>query len=162
MMSQIVLNQGAGLSADTWIEGLALFISALAFIGSIIALVQNRNMNITNLQARYFEEIFKEYVVKKIPDAVEKLCFEEGRLSPNYKELNNVMMDMICSAKYYAYAKHDFYSELKAKTQNLEDKLIIQAGKKLDEIDLQVKFVYEVHQDIMDIVTYINQNYHKF
>lgn len=161
-MMIVISGQALEFSADTWISLIALVISIISFVLSLIALYQNRNLNTTNLQATYFEGIFRKYILEIIPNAVEKLHFENGRLSVTYKELNNVMMDMIKSARYYAYAKHDFYKGLKDRVQTLEDKLIVQAGLEIQDVYEQSRFIYGVHEDIMSIITYINKNYHKF
>lgn len=150
------------VSADTKIAFIAVVISVISLIVSALSMKQSRNLNTTNLQAAYFEDTFKEFLLTRIPNAVSKLCFEKGKLSTSYKELNNVMMDMMQSAKYYDYAKHDFYIALKNMTQNLEDKLITQSSKVVEDRGLQVAFIDDVHKDIMDIIMYINKNYHKF
>ena len=141
---------------------LAFLASVIALIISVVSLIQNKKINTTNLQARYFEEIFKEYIVKRIPNAVSKIDFQEGRLNKKYKKLVDVMMDMVEHSKYYAYAKHEFYEELKIKTISLEDKLIECASEEIIDIIKQKTFLYSIHEDVMDIIKLINKNYHNF
>lgn len=43
----------------------ALIISIISVVFSIVALRIQKKLNTTNLQAIYYEEIFKEYLVKK-------------------------------------------------------------------------------------------------
>ena len=69
---------------------------------------------------------------------------------------------MICDAKYYAYAKHDFFIELKNATLNLDEKLVTAASKVEPDKDVQNEFIYSIHEDIMQIFKLINKNYHKF
>lgn len=147
---------------DTRIAAFALIISILSFILSAIALMQNNRINITNLQAEYFKEIFEKYIVDKIPSSASKLEFENGKLSKSYRKLNDVIMDMLADAKYYAYAKREFYLELKSMAQCLEDKLISMSGRQVNNTDEQAKFIYDIHCDIMKMIKYINENYHKF
>lgn len=163
MMQLFLLNQlVSNIGFDSIVAALALGVSVLSLGFSLLAFYQEKKMNITNLQAVYFSEIFREYIIEKIPDAVSLLHFEGYKLSSSYKNLNNIMMDMLKSAKYYAYAKHDFYITLKEKVQTLEDKLIICSSKEVKSKDEQMEFIYSVHQDVKKIVIYINQNYHKF
>lgn len=147
---------------DTVIAFLAMIIAAISLAVSLLAMRQNRKINTTNLEAKYFEEVFREYIVKTIPNCVSKLEFDEDRLNSVYKELNAIMMQMIRDSKYYAYAKRDFYLELQQMTMDLEDKLMECAAKKVSDRDEQVKFIYNVHEDIMEIIKYINKNYHDF
>lgn len=141
---------------------LAFVASIIAIVVSVISLLQNKALNNTNLQAKYFEKIFTEYFVNKIPNAVDEIKFENGKLSNNYKKLNDTMMNMINDSKYFAYAKHSFYIELKNKTIKLEDKLIEGAAKNWIDRDEQLKFIFEIHEDVMEIVKFINKNYHNF
>lgn len=144
------------------IAGLAFIASLVAIIISVISLRQNKSLNITNLQARYFERIFTEYFVDKIPNAVEKVKFENGMLNKKYKILNNTMMDMIGDSKYFAYAKPEFYLEMKKMTIDLEDKLIECASKNVSDKMDQERFIYKIHEEVMKIIKFINKNYHNF
>lgn len=149
-------------NAEVIIAGLALLVSLVAIVISVISLCQNKSLNTTNLQAKYFEKIFTDFFVDIIPDAVEDVKFENGKLNESYKKLNNAMMDMVDKSKYFAYAKHEFYIELKHMTISLEDKLIECASKVIQNRDEQVSFIYEIHEDVMDIIKLINKNYHNF
>lgn len=146
-----------------------LFISILAFLASLVAIIisvislhQNKKLNTTNLQARYFEKIFTLYVVERIPNDIEKVRFVNGKLHKDYKDINNTMMDMIEDSKYFAYAKHGFYIKLKQSTIALEDKLIECASDTILDMDQQLQFIYEIHEDIQAIIKLINKNYHSF
>lgn len=141
---------------------LALVVAFASFIVSLLSVLQNRKINTTNLEAKYFEETFRDYIVNRMPECVAKLQFIDGKLSGSYKELNNLMMEMIRDARYYAYAKRDFYLKLQEMTQNLEDRLMIQANECIINTDLQVEFIYSIHVDIMNIIKFINKNYHHF
>lgn len=147
---------------DTIIAFLAMIIAAISLAVSLLSMRQNRKINTTNLEATYFEEVFRKYIVKIIPDCVAKLEFEGNRLNGVYKELNDVMMQMIRDSRYYAYAKRDFYLDLQQMTMDLEDKMMECASKDVFDRDEQVKFIYGIHEDIMGIIKYINKNYHDF
>lgn len=161
-IAEKIAEQSAGGTIDTQIAFLALVVAAISLLVSIYAILQNRKINTTNLEAKYFEEVFREYSVNKIPDCVSKLEFENGKLNEEYRNLNHIMMEMIRKAKYYAYAKREFYLELQRKTMALEDKLMDKARDNVADIEEQAEFIYSVHMDIMDIIKYINKNYHDF
>lgn len=143
----------------------ALIVSILSaffsLIIGIITLQQNKKINTTNLEAKHFEEIFTKYIVKKIPDAVEEIEFVNNRLC-YYQNLVDIVLEMICDCKYYAYAKHDFYQGLRDKCIALEDKLLIRAGTNEEDVDKQCEFIYHIHEDLVDIIKLININYHNF
>lgn len=161
ILSQTV-EQGNLDRFDTGIAFGAMIIAAISLAVSVFAIYQNRKINTTNLEAKYFEEVFREYIVHVIPECVSKLSFEDDKLNNTYKELNSIMMEMIRDARYYAYAKRDFYLELQNKIMELDDTLVTKAGEVVTDKDAQVKFIYSVHTDIMEIIKYINKNYHDF
>lgn len=137
-------------------------ISALfTILLGIITLHQNKRINTTNLEAKHFEEIFTKYIVKQIPEAVEEIEFVNGSLR-YYQHLVDNLLDMICECKYYAYAKHDFYTALQQCCMDLEDKLLDQAQNKELNPDKQAEFIYHIHEDLEAIIKMINKNYHNF
>lgn len=156
-----VLNEIHGGISDYDI--IAIIISVISLIITILSLLMQRRQNITNLQAIYFEEIFKNYFMKKIPNKLRMLSFNKnGKLSKSYREIINVFLDMIIDSAYFAYAKKDFYDELKQMVTNLEDKLIAKANNAVLELEQQKDFIYSVHEDTKNIVKLVNKNYHKF
>ena len=156
-----VLNEIHGGISDYDI--IAIIISVISLIITILSLLMQRRQNITNLQAIYFEEIFKYYFMKKIPNKLRMLSFNKnGKLSKSYREIINVFLDMIIDSAYFAYAKKDFYDELKKMVTNLEDKLIAKANNAVLELEQQKDFIYSVHEDTKNIVKLVNKNYHKF
>ena len=104
-------------------------------------------------------EIFKNYFMKKIPNKLRMLSFNKnGKLSKSYREIINVFLDMIIDSAYFAYAKKDFYDELKKMVTNLEDKLIAKANNAVLELEQQKDFIYSVQEDTKNIVKLVNKN----
>lgn len=145
------------------LDVIAIVISSLAFLASIIGLVQQKRLNSANLQAKYFETIFQDFFINRIPDCAIKLDFnKDGKINQSYRELNSVLMEMVRKSAYFAYAKNEFYEELRERTKNLDEKLVIMAGEKELDERKQKEFIFSVHQDIKDIVKLVNKNYHSF
>lgn len=142
---------------------IAMIFSVLAIIVSIVGIVIQKKMNSSNLQAKYFEEIFKDYFLVKIPKCAKNLSFNgNGKLNASYKELNNVFMEMVRKSAYFAYAKNEFYEELRKQTIQLDEKLVVKAGQIEQDEYKQKQFIFSVHEDIMKIVKLVNKNYHSF
>jgi hypothetical protein len=110
------------------LEIAALIISIVAVIISIaVGYIQHKreyNINQTNLEAVYFNDIYKEYLIKRIPIARRYIRFDKNGVLKDtnkiIKELNNIRQDSI----YYLYNDEKFYNELKKKCQDLEDYLV--------------------------------------
>lgn len=141
---------------------IAILALIVALAEIIVTAYQSRNMNSTNLQAMYFEEIFKDYMINKIPEAADNLHYDGELLSSGYRVLVDVIMDMVNECKYFAYAKHTFYSNLKVKCIALEDELIRMANTPCDTEQERKENIYHVHEEIVEIIKLINDNYHKF
>ncbi len=150
-------------SSTGWPEIMASVLSVLAIMISIISIIEQRKINRTNLQSTYFKEIFSDYLLHKIPDAASKINFNnKGYILNNYKTVNKIFMDMIKKCGYYKYAKNDFYVQLIQMTKDLEDKLVSKNGICISDINEQNLFLIMIHQDVMNIIKFINKNYHKF
>ena len=157
------INNHPTLSTDNILSIIAIVISIIAILISLLMMFQTKVLNNTNLQARYFEKIFTSYIVELIPDKAAKLCYtNDGFLDKNYKELVSTIMEMIQHSRYFAYAKHDFYSDMCKKSIELEDMLIECSSNQVTNKDIQNKNIYDIHIKIQDIVNLINKNYHKF
>ncbi|MBE5868264.1 MAG: hypothetical protein E7293_04795 [Lachnospiraceae bacterium] len=157
-----IIKKMLSLSVTDKIALLALFISVLSVMLSVYSLIVQRKLNTQNLQAIYFEKIFHEFLLEKIPTVATKLAFgANGRLLPNYKDVNQVMMEMIKKSKYFAYANNDFYCLLKEKTLYLEDELLILANSTIKDMDKQKDELVRIHLLISEIVSFVNQHYCK-
>lgn len=137
----------------------ALIISVISAAFSLLSLRIQKKLNTTNLQAIFYEDIFKNYLIKDVPNAARLLIYRDGKLDNNYKKLNLVFLKMMDECAYFAYANHDFYDELRIKCTNLDEKLVTEAGITNCDRDKQRRFIYSVNEDIMDIVRFINKNY---
>lgn len=148
------------LSATDKIALLAAILSVASLFFSVIVFRKQQKSNIQNLQAVYFNKIFFDYMLEKIPEAAWKLGFDSvGRLNSNYRELNKVMMQMVRDARYYAYADNAFYLGLKEKTQELEDRLLGILNEVVLDREEQNKILVEIHENIAEIIQYINNKY---
>lgn len=138
----------------------ALILSIIAIGISIFALQMEKKLNTINLQAVFFEEIFKIYFIEKIPEAVRKLSFKDnGKLKSSYRELISTLMEMMEQSSYFFYAKREFYDELKKLCMALEDKLVDKSNECVASLIQQNEFIHSVEEDISAIVKCINDNY---
>ena len=160
--AQLAICRGISMSLSDKIALGALSLSGIAFLVSVYSIYLQKRLNEINLQAGYFERIFEDYFVRKIPESARKLHFNsDNRLDASYRDLNLVMMHMIKDCAYFDYAKHDFYDKLCEMTKNLEERMINLAGNDLDSRIEQVKTIHSLRQDLTNIVKFINKNYMK-
>ena len=137
----------------------AVLMSFFAIVISGIAIWQTWKINTTNLQSIYYENVFKKYLLKSIPKAYMKIKFENGSMTDTYKKLNNVVMDMLQDAKYFEFAKKDFYGELQKRAIKLDEKLVSNSSKIFSSMSEREAFKAEIKDDIGEIFKLINRYY---
>lgn len=136
----------------------ALVVSILAVIITIINFLfqQKRETKFfrKNLDAEYFNEIYKDSFIFKIPTSRRYISFTtEGNLVGVEKlieELTNVRAHSI----YYHYNDFDYYSSLKEQVESIEDFLVLTAQKTLhgedqndffNKLNTKIKKLYEIN-----------------
>lgn len=140
------------------LEIAALVVSILAVIITIINFLfqQKRETKFfrKNLDAEYFNEIYKDSFIFKIPTSRRYISFTtEGNLVGVEKlieELTNVRAHSI----YYHYNDFDYYSSLKEQVESIEDFLVLTAQKTLhgedqndffNKLNTKIKKLYEIN-----------------
>ncbi len=147
--------------AEIIVAIVAVGISFIALIVSIISLVLQKKINSINLEAEYYKKIFDSFLLEKIPEQMFMLNFDNNTLSKNYKELNGTIMEMVRKARYFAYANPSFYKKLETKTMEIEDKLITLAARRIDRASEQKQQLIDVEELVRKLFVYINKNYNK-
>lgn len=140
----------------------ALIVSIVAAIIALaVAYIQHKrefSINQTNLEAVYFNEIYKEYLIKRIPNARKYIHIDmNGVLKDTDKirdELNNIRQDSL----YYFYNDEKFYNKLKLKCQSFEDYLIRSSSTPLVGEE-QTEFLNNLQSELKDIYKIINDKF---
>ena len=83
---------------------------------------QTERINHSNSMAKYYNVIFDEFLIYKIPEARRYIRFEDERLT-DFSKLVDELDAMLRSALYFKYTNRDFYKELKCKINELESYL---------------------------------------
>ena len=142
----------------------ALIVSIIALLVSIaislIGIWVQKKINRSNLEAIYFETIFKSYLLEIIPEKVSKIKFgTNNKLNNNYKELNDTMMEMVRKARYFSFSRPKFYNELTDMTRELEDYLIELSSKTIEQTTKQNEIIIKIEKLVGKIMVHINKNY---
>lgn len=162
LISEAINTQAVQMNTSDIIAAIAVLISLVSIIISVITMKQTTDINKTNLQAEYFQKNFFDYIVEKIPDKAKALRYSGGKLDVNYTELINVVMDMVQESKFFSYAKQDFYIELKQRCKDFEDVVLTIAAGYTDVVEEQKKNIVDINLELQKIVKLINDNYYKF
>ena len=138
-----------------------LVLSIIAIIISLVAIAfeffGNQRINRVNLRSTYYEEIYNGFLVTKIPEARNKLIYNNNRIS-NTDELIDVLNDMRRKSLFFKYQDEKFYKKICDLLQNLEDKLVTHGDKSLDS-DEYCSFTKAVKESIDKIYKTIFDRY---
>lgn len=137
-------------------------IAIISIIISIVAMKQTTNINKTNLQAEYFQKIFFDFIVERIPEKARELRYVNERLDDNYRQLINVVMEMFQKSKFFSYSKNEFYLELKRACEDFEDVVLNVAAHRTSVRAEQDENLVKIHEELQKIVGLINKYYYKF
>ena len=118
----------------------ALLLSVIALIVSIINACYTYNQkekhNRINIRSKYFEKVFDQHLLVNLPVARKYLRFDsEGHLT-DVEKLSSALSDMRQSALYFMFANRNFYEELRADIEKLDD-YIQECGNKTFDADQQ-------------------------
>lgn len=132
----------------------ALILSIISFISSLVIaiyeIVENRKINKISLESEYFDSLFKDFLLKKIPSTRIKIQFNsEGNLIDT-EEFVSVLNEIRKNSLYFIYTDKDFYNELKYSLQDLENYILNEENKELIGED-QTTFFNNVQEKITTI-----------
>ncbi|MCH5250573.1 MAG: hypothetical protein J1E98_11595 [Lachnospiraceae bacterium] len=163
----LLLLLATEFSQQTIIEGnvskinIELVISIIALMisvgSSVFEYFWNRHISRKNAETEIYKDIFIEYLIKKIPEARNKIHYGNEILS-DIDDLVNVLNDLRRDILFFKFSDNCFYRELYKKLQKLEDKLVTISGKKIDA-DEFADFHKGLDEDIHNIYNFIMKKY---
>lgn len=100
--------------------------SLIISIGTVVfEYFYNKRINSINIDATYFNEIYKDYLINIIPESRVKISLTgNGRIS-GVDDFLDVLREMRKKSLFFKYKDDIFYKELIAKIQGLEDELVM-------------------------------------
>lgn len=112
---------------NNFIELCALIISALAFIYSFITHNDNKKTTTKTtektLNKDFFEKIYFEYMIKKLPDALHSLESKNKNAKLECDHMNDLILEILDKSIFYKYFDEPFYNKIRDIIIKLEDEL---------------------------------------
>lgn len=144
------------------VDALSLIFSIIAICVSVFVAYKeyqrDLKINETNLEATYFDEIYKQHLIYKIPKARRYLRIASNNQiaddQPLIDELNAIRKESL----YFLYTNKPFYDSLILKLQQLEDFLVSSEAKQLVGEE-QTEFFSQVQTYMNEIYTHITSAY---
>lgn len=145
------------MNSSDIIATVALFLSAAIAIGDVTV---NRKMNKSNLNSYYFNEIYREHLISKIPQARKRISINYNGNLVGYEDMVQEMKDIQSDSLFYKYNNEKYFEKLKKAAQNVEDFLIAEAGETFSREE-QVHFMNELHKRMTELYKILNDQYIK-
>lgn len=132
----------------------------LAFIAIIVSIIVyfrgeriNKGINKHNSNQKFFEKIYFDYMIHKIPSAWNQFDQSSGLLEEPGDNLNKVINEMLDQSLFYKFFNRTFYNDLSKILIELDDLLVDSGNHKGDKL---------IYQDYKDRVNgLINKLYSK-
>lgn len=91
-------------------------------------------VNKINLKSSVCEKIFDNYLIQRIPDARRFISFDKMGKFVGADKLIETIKSLIKDSLYFRYNDRKFYDELTEKLENLENVIVDNMDKKIDNI----------------------------
>lgn len=140
---------------------LELVLSIIAIVISVIAIgfefFGSQRINRINLEAKFYEEIYNEFLLEKIPNARNKLTYNNNILSGT-EDLIDVLNDIRRKSLFFKYRDEKYYENLCKHLQDFEDELVQKSDVSLDNEQF-CKFTKYVNDSLEEIYNIIISKY---
>lgn len=142
---------------------LAAFIVSIAaiIISVIVAILQgihDSKINRITLESLYHQEIYKDYLINKIPIARRYLSFGNDGTLRDVEKMCSVLREMVYDSLYFLYSDRAFYATLREKCLELEDYLITLSQQPLSQRNQECA-ENEIQTRIKEIYNHIGRKY---
>ena len=104
---------------------IALILAGVSLVVSIGIARSDRKVEIkiakTGIMAQYFDEIYKDFLIERIPRAREQMRFDMENKLQDIDPLVNELVAIRKKSLYFCYSNPTFYSDLVRRLSALED-----------------------------------------
>lgn len=137
-------------------------LSVIAIIISIgtpvFEYLYNRRVNDINIAAHYFDAVYEEYLLVRIPNCRIKIERKSNGEVSGIDEFIELLREIRKKSLYFKFTKEDFYKEVYALIQELEDELVT-LEEQVDN-EKYKKFQISMDSKIRDIYECIDKTAH--
>lgn len=148
---------------NTWIDRLAIVISLISLVSTIILAIvtywQNQKLKIVDLEADYFTKIYQDFLCDKLPQARASMKFLNRRLEGD-QLFRTTLNDMRRNSAYFKYADEDFYEKVTNQLYNIEDYVVQENNHPPLDGNEESAFFEGLTAKIQELYQIISKRYH--
>lgn len=112
------------------IDFLALIVSTIAIFVSIWSQMQNKKLSKEtiaiakkDLNRKFFEEIFFDYLTKDLPEEIEKLEDINYLIENGTDKAIDILINLLVKSNFYKFFDNDFFNKIIISVSEIEDVL---------------------------------------
>lgn len=112
--------------------------------------------SVKNLESIYFNAIFKNILIYKIPKAQKKIYINESGKIQDDSDFIKLLNEIRNKSLYFKYTDKDFYDRLVKKLQDLEDYIVTRGNKQI--LDRNI-FLQSINEKVGDLYRLLIEYY---
>lgn len=143
------------MDASDIIAIIALIISAAVALYDIFVA---KRANRINLNSYYFNEIYRDHLIHKIPDSRKYIKIDLNGKLVGYDKIVQEMKEIQVDSLYYKYIDKKYYEKLVHQAQKIED-FVITATAKCYNGEEQTDFWNELKKELSELYKILNTKY---
>ncbi|KEH89612.1 hypothetical protein Z965_02395 [Clostridium novyi A str. BKT29909] len=116
---------------------IAIIVSIASAIFSFKATKVTKKVANKTLNKKFFEDIYFNEIIEKLPYTLSKIQSKEGRLSKNCNDAIKIIMRLLDKSKFYKYFDEKFYGEISGVLIELDENLVLMCDEKLLKENLE-------------------------
>lgn len=101
----------------------------LSSVLTTIKIIDSKKSNIASLESVYFNYLFQDLILIKLPSAKLKIRIDENNKLVDTEDMLKVLKEIRHNSIYYQSADKKFYKKLKDALQGLEDFILLSEDK---------------------------------
>lgn len=121
---------------------------------------ENRRMKEVDLEAVYFQKILQEYLWEEIPNARDKIKFDENGKIIETGRFQDVVNDTRRKLLYFKYVNEEFYNEVFEILQEMENYVVDSYNKKIVTAEEKTYFYSELNEKMGKFYKIVYDQYH--
>lgn len=119
---------------------------------------RDKDINEINLESEYFNDIYKDYLIKEIPNSRKYIRITRGGKVDDYIGLCNTLKNMRNSSLYYYYQDKKFYDDLTNKLNEIEV-FLINTQNKTYIGEEQTAFYNDLQNKLTELYSLVKNKY---
>lgn len=142
-----------------WV-GISCVVSIISLFVSIKTFYKNKKIAEKNLNKKFFEDIYSEYMTDKIPQVLLKIQSDRLKFNKSCDELERLVNEILDKGVFYKFFEPNFYDDTKNVLIELDDRIVSLPDKEISA-ELMLKYSEEINKLVKKLYDVLKKYYSK-